>query len=103
MLDAEFILKAPDGTARVVPASEVGAQALDGASTGLIDPDDVAVAAESLAPGGVALALIFEDLTLLPVIQAWRDEGGTIAAEGPIDVDDLVVMLDATDSGEGEA
>lgn len=98
VLDAEFVRKADDGSLAKITASEAGVESFEGASSGLIDDDDVAMVGEQLAPGNVGLVVIYEDLTLLPVLQAWTGEGATIAVEGPILIDDLVETLDATEN-----
>ncbi len=97
LLDLEFVRKADDGTVTVVSAADVGAEAFDDASAGLIDADDIALVAETLAPGGVGVVVVYEDLTLLPALEAWAGEGATVVAEGPILLDDLVSAIDATE------
>ena len=97
VLDAEFVTKGVDGAVATVDATEVGAVAFDGASAGLIDDSDLALVADSVPPGGAAIVLVYEDLTLLPATRAWLDEGGTIVAEGPIVVDELIEAIDASE------
>lgn len=98
VLDAEFVAKDDAGTIAVVPASQVGAEAFTGASSGLIDADDIALVADALSPGGVGLVLIYEDLTLLPAIAAWAKEGATVVSEGPVLVDDLIDTVDGDEN-----
>jgi hypothetical protein len=99
VLDAEFVVMAADGSVSTVTAAEVGAGTFGGASSGLIDADDVALVAESLVPGGVGLVLVYEDLALLPALEAWAAEGASVVAEGPVVVDDLVEAIDASEKG----
>lgn len=97
VLDVEFVQKSADGAVSTVPAAEVGVKAFTGASAGLIDADDIALVAEALVAGGVGLVLVYEDLTLLPALEAWTDEGATVVSEGPIVLDDLIDAIDATE------
>lgn len=97
VLDVEFVSKSADGSVSTVAAAEVGVEAFDGASAELIDAADVALVGEQLAPGGLGLVLVYEDLTLLPALEAWAAEGATVVAEGPIIVDELIEALDATE------
>lgn len=99
VLDAEFIAMDDSGSAAVVPAPQVGVDAFEGASSGLIDGEDIAMVTDVLRPGGVGLVLIYEDLTLLPAITAWTAEGATVASEGPIVLDDLVESVGTDQAG----
>jgi len=97
VLDAEFVTKGADGSIAKISASQAGVEALEGASASLIDADDVALVADALAPGGVGLVVVYEDLTLLPALRAWTAEGATVVSEGPIIVDDLLETIDSTE------
>lgn len=98
VLDVEFVAKSADGTVGTVAAAEVGADAFSGASSGLIDDEDVALVADALAPGGVGVVVMYEDLTLLPALAAWQAEGATVVSEGPVVVDELIEAIDASES-----
>ena len=98
VLDVEFIAKQADGSAATLEAAAVRAPDFAGASSGIIDDADIALAAESIPPGGVGVVVVYEDLTLLPALTAWQAEGATVVSEGPIIVDDLIEALDATES-----
>lgn len=100
VLDVEFVMTSADGVATTVPAAEVGAAAFAGASAGLIDADDIAMVAAGLTPGGVGVVVVYEDLTLPRLAQAWEAEGGTIVTEGPVIVDELVLAIDTAESTE---
>ena len=97
LLDVEFVVKQSDGSLELVEADAVGLPTFVGASSGIIDADDVALAGAGLDPGGVVAIVVYEDLTLLPVLQRWVASGGAILAQGPIVVDDLVDALDSTE------
>ena len=89
VLDVEFIAKDAAGAVE---------RDFNGASTDIIDYEDVALVADSINAGGVGVVLVYEDLTLLPVLNAWQAEGATVISEGPVIVDDLIDALDATES-----
>lgn len=92
----QFIAKDAAGAVERVAAEAVGAPDFNGASTDIIDDEDVALVADSINAGGVGVVLVYEDLTLLPVLNAWQAEGATVISEGPVIVDDLIDALDAT-------
>lgn len=101
VLDLEFVRRMPDGSLATVPAGslDVGADlsVFDGADSGLLDRDDVALVAEGLEEGDVLAVLVYEDLTLNPVLHAWASAGARLVAEGSVDADDLEQALDAAE------
>lgn len=97
VLDAAFVVRSADGTVSTVGAAEVGAGALEGASSELVDDDDMTLVADAVPPGGVGIVVVYEDLTMLPVLEAWAAEGATVVSAGPILVDDLVETITATE------
>lgn len=106
VLDLEFITLGGDGQPTVVPAHDVAVDGddpidmtlFDGASSGLVSDLDLAEVAAALAPGGVTAVLVYEEMTMLPVLHAWEEAGATIAAGGPILTEDLLDALDAAES-----
>ena len=73
VLDLEFVTNA-DGVARTVPASQAGPELslFEGAASGLFDRDDLDAVAARLAPGATAAVLVYEELSILRVIEAWE-------------------------------
>ncbi len=104
VLDLEFVAKDADGGVAVIEVTELAdADGLDlahyaGASAHLIDGDDVADAGALIEPGSVAAVLVYEVLTVLPVIAAWESAGATLVSAGAVDVDDLDAALDAAEA-----
>lgn len=104
VLDLEFVAKDASGAVRVVEISELDADAgLDfdhyaGASSHLIDGDDVDEAGALIQPGSVAAVLVYEVLTVLPMIAAWERAGATLVAAGAVAFDDLEAALDAAEA-----
>lgn len=101
ILDLEFIAKDERGDVTTVDASEVPGEAdlmdWDGASSGLLDEEDVAQVGAAMEPGGLALAVVFENRWVMSVIDAWRQDGARLIADGGLPADDVVAALDATE------
>lgn len=101
ILDLEFVSKSVDGAVTVVPASSFDLADFDlsqfeGAASGLLDGGDIDTVGSELAPGRVAAVLVYEELAVLPVLEAWTRAGATIVAEGHLSVNDLATALDNT-------
>jgi hypothetical protein len=95
VLDLEFVTNT-DGGSRTITASEVSADLaeFDGASSRLLDRADVETVAAGLAPGTSAAVLVYEELSILGIIDAWERAGARIVLEGPVAVDDLDATLE---------
>jgi hypothetical protein len=72
--------------------------ARNGASTGLLDKDDRAHAADIVEPGSVAALIVYENAWAPPFATALRGTGGQVVATGHIPVDEIVAALDAVES-----
>ena len=90
ILDLEFI-HSIDGVASTIPASRVGAQfaRFEGAASRLLDRDDLDAVAKDLKHGSTAAVLVYEQLSIVKVIDAWETDGATIVSEGPVELDGL--------------
>ena len=101
VLDLEFVAKNAGGEVTTVDLGELSGVAdlaeWEGASSGLLDEADVAQVGASIAPGGVALVVVFENRWVLGVIDAWRRDGARLIADGGLAVDEVVAALDATE------
>jgi hypothetical protein len=95
VLDLEFVTNT-DGGSRTITASEVSADLaeFDGASSRLLDRADLETVAAGLAPGVSAAVLVYEELSILGIIDAWERAGARIVLEGPVAVDDLDATLE---------
>ncbi len=104
MLDLEFLARRNDGSIERIEAHDLGDAGgldmtlFDGASSGLLMPEDFEVAAEGMREGSVAAVLVYEELSMLPVIAAWEAGGATRIGEGAILVEEIEAALDATES-----
>jgi hypothetical protein len=72
--------------------------AFDGASTGLLSDDDVALAAAQIEPGSSAVMIVYENRWAGPFIAAVRRNGGELITFERIGVPDLIAALDALDA-----
>jgi hypothetical protein len=68
-----------------------------GASSGLVDEDDIGRAAAVLEPGSSAAILIYENLWAAPLATALRRGGAELVASGRIPYSVIETTLDALD------
>jgi hypothetical protein len=103
VLDLEFITKDSAGNALKVDVDElanpdaVDLSAWRGASSGLLDRDDVDEIAAAMKPGSVAAVIVYENRWVLSLISTWRRDGAHFIADGGISASDVVAALDATE------
>lgn len=102
LLDIAFVAKGTDGSVTAIdfenlPEGSAFAE-FEGASSGLVDHEDVQEAAAALEPGASAAILIWENTWVLPVATALRKSGGQLVADGRIPVPALVAALDALEA-----
>ena len=99
----EFITKDTDGKSKKIDAWEfavpggVDLSAWAGASSGLLDDSDVTEIAAAMAPGSVAVVVIYENRWALGLVDAWRRDGARLIASGGLSPDDILAALDATE------
>jgi hypothetical protein len=104
ILDFVFVTKLDDGTVEGIAIAdldgdgELDLAVFEGASSGLIGPDDLDAASGVLEPGSSAGILIYENLWAAPLAAALRRGGAELVARGPIPMDALVAALDAADA-----
>jgi hypothetical protein len=105
ILDIALMVKAEDGSYASIDLGELngdsgGFSEFAGASTGLIDDEDLQEAAAALAPGTSAAVLVWENLWAAPVATAVRRSGGQLVASGRIPIQAIIAALDATEPVE---
>ncbi len=71
-----------------------------GARSGLLGDDDIAAAAEAMAPGTLAALLVFENAWARPFIAATYRAGGEVIASARIPAQDVNDALDALEAAE---
>lgn len=102
VLDVEFVIKDTDG-ARAAEISELPRDPqLDptlwqAASSHLLDHEDLAAIGAEMAEGSVAVAVVFENLWVLGLVEQWSATGARLLLDGAVPVADL---LDALDTAE---
>lgn len=108
VLDLEFVRRAEDGEVELVDIGDAVADASDdlghlvGASSGLLDADDIAAVGASIEPGSLAGILLFEHVWILPMVDAIHAGGARVLTAARVDPADLVAALDRLD-GDGTA
>jgi hypothetical protein len=103
ILDLAFLAKGEDGTIAAVEIADVGGEVaelaiFEGASSGLLDDEDLDQAGEALEPGTSAALLVYENSWAGPFAAAVRRSGGQLVASGRIPVTDLLAALDAVEA-----
>jgi hypothetical protein len=104
VLDARFVRKAADGTFSGFDFADLDEDAAGdltafaGASTGLLDDDDVALTAAEIEPESAAAMIVYENRWAAPFVAAVRRSGGVLIANQRIGVQDLIDALNAADA-----
>ena len=100
LLDLVFVTKAEDGTVARIEVNELGAEfeVFDGASSGLLDDEDVSEASGALEPGTSAAILVWENRWAAPFASALRKNGAQLVASGRIPVQALLATLEAAEA-----
>jgi hypothetical protein len=99
ILDLVFMAKDDDGTVRAIELGELPALAVfDGASSGLVDEEDLQEAGAALEPGTSAALLVYENSWAAPFATALRQSGGQVVSTGRIPIQAVLESLDATEA-----
>ena len=104
VLDARFVRKDADGTFSGFDIADLDEETAGdltvfaGASTGLLDDDDTALAAAEIEPGTAAVMIVYENRWAAPFIAAVRRNGGVLITSQRIGTDELMAALDATEA-----
>ncbi len=103
ILDLAFLRRGEDGEIEFLEIADVGGEVgelavFEGASSGLLDEDDLNEAAAVLEPGTSAALLIFENTWAGPFASAVRRSGGQLVASGRIPVQAILAALDAAET-----
>jgi len=100
ILDLAFVRK--DGDRVVVlqldaldPSGAFDVGVFEGASSGLLGPDDVAEAAKAVASDTTAAILLYENRWATRLVSALRRNGAQLVAAGFIPLDEVAAALDA--------
>lgn len=103
VLDVEFVIADGDGPRRI-PATDLpavdgfDAELWAGASSDLLDDEDLAEIGNELGAGELAAVVLVEQEWLHGVAAAWAASGATLVADGGVPTDDLLDALDAAEN-----
>src|SRR5262245_53619118 len=103
ILDLVFVRKDTDGTMSVLELSDLDRDGkmnlavFEGASSGLLDTDDLGDAGNVIEPGSSAGILIYENRWAAPFASALRRGGAQLIASGHIPLEAIAASLDATE------
>src|SRR4051812_19302442 len=103
ILDLVFVRRDDDGTVSAFEVTDFdGDGALDlavfqGATSGLLDEDDINEAGGVIQPGSSAGILVYENRWAAPMVGALRRSGAELVASGRIPAADLLDAIDALD------
>lgn len=104
ILDLMFVKKELDGSMKGMAITDLDHDGtldlavFEGASSGLLDEDDIADAGGVLDPGSSAGILVYENLWAAPFATALRRSGAQLAASGRIPVQALLAAIDAAEA-----
>ena len=104
VLDALFVKKEADGTFSGFDLADLDEDTAGdltvfaGATTGLLDDDDVALAAGEIEPGTAAVMIVYENRWAAPFIAAVRLNGGVLIANQRIGVQELIDAMGAAET-----
>jgi len=104
VLDVLFIKQNEDGTVEGFEAGDLDSDTIgdfrvfEGASSGLLDGDDVATVGEALSPGSAAVTIVYENRWAAPFAAAVRRNGGVVVANHRIGAQELMDAIDTADA-----
>ena len=103
ILDLVFVKKELDGSVKGLAIADLDKDGtldlavFEGASSGLLDQEDLDEAGGVLQPGSSAGLLIYENRWAAPFARELRRGGGQLVAHGRIPVQAVLAALDATE------
>jgi len=109
ILDLVFIRKLPDSSVvrvdltRLQPGGDADLSVFDGASSGILDQEDIDAAAAAIEPGSTAGLLIYENRWAASLATALRRGGAQMVAGGRIPIQALLAALDAAEAASRQA
>ena len=106
ILDLVFVKKELDGSVRGMAIADLDKDGkldlavFEGASSGLLDQEDLDQAGGVLEPGSSAGLLVYENRWAAPFARELRRGGGQLVASGRIPVQAVLAALDAAEEAE---
>ena len=104
IIDLAFVMKDDDGSVHAAAVGDFDGDGqldlavFEGASSGLLDDDDISNGGAILKPGSSAAMLVYENVWAAPFAHAVREGGGEVVAAGFIPYDAVLASLDAVEA-----
>ena len=104
ILDLRFAVRGEDGSITAVALADLDHDGkldlavFEGVQSGLLDNDDLAEAANLVAPSTAVGLLVYENTWAGPFVSAMRNAGAEVIANGRIPVNAVVAVLDDLES-----
>jgi len=109
ILDLVFVTRELDGSVKALAISDFDGDGqldlavFEGASSGLLGPDDIDEASSVIEPGNSAGILVYENVWAAPFAAALRRGGAQLVASGRIPVQAILAALDASEGADPSA
>jgi len=109
ILDLVFVTRDLDGSVKALAISDFDGDGqldlavFEGASSGLLGPDDIEEASSVIEPGNSAAILVYENAWAAPFATALRRGGAQLVASGRIPVQAILAALDASEATASSA
>ena len=109
ILDLKFVMRELDGSVVAIEIADFDGDGqldlavFEGASSGLIGPDDIDEAISIIEPGNSAGIIVYENVWAAPFAVALRRGGAQLVASGRIPVQAILAALDASEADDGSA
>jgi hypothetical protein len=99
LYDLTVVHKRDDESVEVLQIDDVdGFRQFAGASSGLLDDEDISMAAAAMEAGKVAALIVYENAWAIPFVAAAQRSGGELIASERIPAPDVMAALDALES-----
>jgi hypothetical protein len=99
ILDLVFLAKDEVGSVAAIEIGELPHLGdFEGASSGLVDEEDLAEAGAVMEPGTSAALLIYENVWAAPFAVAMRKSGGQVVSSGRIPIQQMLAALEAAEA-----
>jgi len=100
LLDLVVISKDNDGAVKRLNVVELGEHlaVFEGASSGLLDDEDVVAAGEAIAPDSAAILMVIENRWAAPFAVALRRGGAQLVASARLPVQAILAALEASET-----
>jgi hypothetical protein len=104
VLDLAFVRKEFDGTVHRLDLADLGPElaVFEGASSGIIDQEDIENACAAIAPDSAAGLLLYENRWAAPLATTLRRGGAQLVASGRLPVQGILAALEASEAADRE-